>query len=230
MSETTNGTPASAGSITLIAKWSKERITLSCLTPETTIGAVKDMIKERTGVLPKRQKLIGLNLASKGTLTDQNVLSELKVKKPKGKTNGLADAASIVHEFILMGTPEEQIFVDPIHKDDLPDVVDDFDLDFNAGSDQWLQHVANGENLKKFTDSTQIHIMNEPRPGKPLLVLDLDHTLLDFSSKVLQRDAAASRASIANAMKRYVRERGKGNYHCWCPSNKTATDPTWTSS
>lgn len=32
--------------------------------------------------------------------------------------------------------------------------------------------------------------MNPPREGKPLLVLDLDHTLLDFSSKSLQRDVS----------------------------------------
>lgn len=38
--------------------------------------------------------------------------------------------------------------------------------------------------------------MNEPRPKKPLLVLDLDHTLLDFSSKKLI--AAAPNASTAS--------------------------------
>ena len=31
---------------------------------------------------------------------------------------------------------EEKIFVDPSDRDDLPDVVDDFDLDFNAGSSE----------------------------------------------------------------------------------------------
>mmetsp|Transcript_8000 Transcript_8000/g.18541 ORF Transcript_8000/g.18541 Transcript_8000/m.18541 type:complete len:215 (+) Transcript_8000:639-1283(+) len=41
--------------------------------------------------------------------------------------------------------------------------------------------------------------MNEPREGKPLLVLDLDHTLLDFSSKKLQRD---TREVAAESMKR----------------------------
>jgi hypothetical protein len=35
--------------------------------------------------------------------------------------------------------------VDPKEKDDLPDVIDDFDLDFNAGSSEWLNHVANGK-------------------------------------------------------------------------------------
>jgi TFIIF-interacting CTD phosphatase-like protein len=46
--------------------------------------------------------------------------------------------------------------------------------------------------------------MNEPREGKPLLVLDLDHTLLDFSSRTLQRDNATHQvgAGMAAAMKR----------------------------
>jgi hypothetical protein len=69
---------------------------------------------------------------------------------------------------------------------------------------QWLQHVANGENLKKFTEATEVFVMNEPREGKPLLVLDLDHTLLDFSSRTLQRDNATHQvgAGMAAAMKR----------------------------
>lgn len=68
---------------------------------------------------------------------------------------------------------------------------------------QWVQHVANGENLRKFTESTIIHVMNEPREDKPLLVLDLDHTLLDFSSKRLQEATTHEiGASTAAAMKR----------------------------
>ena len=102
-----------------------------------------------------------------------------------------------------MGTPEEKIFVDPSDRDDLPDVIDDFELDFNAGSEEWLRHVANGENLKKFTEKTELHIMNPPREGFPLLVCDLDHCLLDFSSKAIQRDQTGDRTT-ANAMKRYV--------------------------
>jgi ubiquitin-like domain-containing CTD phosphatase 1 len=207
-----SSTAASSTSITLVAKWGKERIELASLTPETTIGAVKEMLQQRTGVLPKRQKLIGLTVknpassSASATFTDQVALSDLKVKK--GKTNkqppnGSAplnhnnNGSHVVHEFILMGTPEDQIFIDPSDKDDLPDVIDDFDLDFNAGSQEWLQHVANGENLKKFTEATIIHVMNEPRPGKPLLVLDLDHTLLDFSSRVLQRADAPTGAGAA---------------------------------
>ena len=54
-------------------------------------------------------------------------------------------------------------------------------------SHQWIRHKANEENLQKFTESTEIHVMNGPRKDYPFLVLDLDHTLLDFSSRILQR-------------------------------------------
>ena len=43
-----------------------------------------------------------------------------------------ADKVVVMHEgrVVQMGTPEEQIFVDPSERDDLPDVIDDFDLDY----------------------------------------------------------------------------------------------------
>jgi hypothetical protein len=121
--------------ITLVAKFGKERITLEDVTKETTIGQVKDLLSEQTGVLPKRQKLIGLTVNAGGSskvIGDNVVLADLKVKP--GKKSDPADG--IVHHFLMMGTPEENIFVDPSDKDDLPDVVDDFDLDFNAGSSE----------------------------------------------------------------------------------------------
>lgn len=46
--------------------------------------------------------------------------------------------------------------------------------------------------------------MNPPRPGRPLLVLDLDHTLLDFSKTLLQNSTheSAPGEGVAAAMKR----------------------------
>jgi hypothetical protein len=118
--------------VVLIAKWGKVRITLEQLTLETTIAQVKNLLFEKTGVLPKRQKLIGLAAKNGGSkVGDENLLGDLKVK---GKKSDQDDG--IVHQFILMGTAEADIFVDPADKDDLPDVVDDFDLDFNAGSSE----------------------------------------------------------------------------------------------
>ena len=77
---------AASSSITLIAKWGKERITLDQLDKSITIAAVKDRLAERTGVLQKRQKLIGLALKSGGSKVNDNVLiGDLKVKN--GRNN-----------------------------------------------------------------------------------------------------------------------------------------------
>lgn len=185
---------------TLIAKFGKERIQLDELSPHTTIQEVKLILEERTRVLIKRQKLVGLVAQEGGSKGVHDALPLMHLNKTKAKTS----ESVTTYQFILMGTPEERIFVDPDQLDELPDVIEDFDLDFNAGSEEWLRHVANGENLKKFTADTLIHIMNPPRQGKPLLVLDLDHTLLDFSSKSLQRDAASMQVGqgAAKTMKR----------------------------
>lgn len=126
----TNGQEVSAASqgITLVAKFGKERITLEDLPQITTIGEVKMMLSEQTNILPKRQKLIGLSANGGGKVTDDVLVKDLKNKNSKKSAGAM--------QFILMGTPEEHIFVDPHEKDDLPDVIDDFDLDFNAGSEE----------------------------------------------------------------------------------------------
>jgi ubiquitin-like domain-containing CTD phosphatase 1 len=177
-------------SISLSAKWGKERIEIFGLKPETKICAVKDILFDKTSVLPTRQKLIGLITNDKRRVTDDVSLSDLKVKPSNLITKG-DGTLEIKHSFILMGTPEEQIFVDPSAHNDLPEVVDDFDLDFNAGSDEWFAYVAKDANLQKFTEMTEIHVMNQPRPNKPLMVLDLDHTLLDFSRKKIEQASHA---------------------------------------
>ena len=51
-------------------------------------------------------------------------------------------------------------------------------------SEEWRRAVSNGENLRKFTESTTVNVINPPRDGKKLLVLDLDHALLDPGDKL----------------------------------------------
>ncbi|GMH97287.1 hypothetical protein TrST_g7480 [Triparma strigata] len=104
-------------------------------------------------------------------------------KAAGGATNVIT--CVVVLEFILMGTPESDIFIDPSDCPDLRDVVDDFGFDFNAGGEEWVRQITNSTNLKKYIKSTEIFMINPLRP-KPLLVLDLDHTLLDFSRKTLE--------------------------------------------
>jgi len=194
-------------SCALVAKFGKDRIVLTDLAPSTTILEVKSLLQIQTRVLPMRQKLIGLNLQtkmSKARVSDETALLELYPKPRKQTPASLSlPEGALYFECILMGTPEEAIFVDPAKRDDLPDVVDDFDLDFTAGSEQWERHVANKDKLKESICNTKIHVMNEPRPNYPLLVLDLDHTLLDFSSKDLRESLTQDHALLhAQIMKR----------------------------
>jgi ubiquitin-like domain-containing CTD phosphatase 1 len=123
-------TATNAVPCTLVAKWGKRRIVIPELTVQDTIGKVKQRLKDETGVLEKRQKLIGLAAVQGGAkaVNDDLVLGDLKIKTKSGGS----EAGPIVHEFILMGTAEKDIFVDPSERDDLPDVIDDFDLDFNV--------------------------------------------------------------------------------------------------
>ena len=94
---------AAKAATTMVAKYGKQKIELSDLpSTKTTIGHVKELLRKKTGILPMRQKLIGLKLATKGQeLTDSTFLSELKQAKRNNDGNMVQ-----VHQFILMGTPE----------------------------------------------------------------------------------------------------------------------------
>lgn len=131
--------------VSLVAKWAKERIVLDRLAGSTTIGQIKLMLMERTNVLPKRQKLVGLVPQQGGQIHDDTTVDQLRIKKQK-KT----------HQFIFMGTPEDKIFVDPSQRNDLPDVVDDFDLDFNAGSEE-VSHTLNYQKAERTKQSNRIY-------------------------------------------------------------------------
>lgn len=129
-----NTTEVTTMMVTMIAKYGKEKIELVDLpASSTSIGQVKELLRDRTGIMPRRQKMIGLKSKNGASVSDETMLSDLKAKK---SSDDASSAVAMVHQFILMGTPEEQIFVDPGEKSDLPDVLDDFNFDFNAGSEE----------------------------------------------------------------------------------------------
>ncbi|GAB5036580.1 had iiid h [Nannochloropsis oceanica] len=171
----------------LVAKWRGKEIDLGTLPGGCTIANIKILLEAKTRVLPERQKLIGLSVQGGKAAKDENTLEQLVLKGKRGPV-----------KFMLMGTPEAESFVDPSEKTGLPEVFDDFELDVTAISEEWRRSVQNSENLRKFTAKTQVHLINPPRQGKRLLVLDLDHTLLDFSSReeVIDRLSMAEAASI----------------------------------
>jgi hypothetical protein len=47
-----------------------------------------------------------------------------------------------------MGTPDDKLFVDPADRDDLPEVFDDFNLDYEVESKRWHRSRRNARKVK----------------------------------------------------------------------------------
>jgi ubiquitin-like domain-containing CTD phosphatase 1 len=164
------GSKGSDSGFSLIIKWSGQEILLEeeLVSERDSITHLKNVIYSKTRVLPERQKLLGLKIRGKPA-PDETLLSELKLK-PRTK-------------IMLMGSKEEDIaevakVLDP---QDLPEVVNDLDIPDEAdipiaNRDEFLAKI------EKRVKDYNITLINEPRPGKKLLVLDIDYTLFDHRS------------------------------------------------
>ncbi|KAJ3056896.1 hypothetical protein HK097_003056 [Rhizophlyctis rosea] len=150
--------------LTLTATWNGKKFVLQ--TPVgVTVGELKSRLADITGVKPERMKLMGF---VKGRLpADDIVLSSLNLKKD--------------HGFMMMGTVEEKIWKDPTPAD-LPDVFNDFDFDYQPDDTYLASDTTNRKKLRQTIEKTSIFLINELRPGKGMLVLDLDYTLFDCKS------------------------------------------------
>jgi len=83
---------------------------------------------------------------------------------------------------MLIGTPEgeEAKAVGPSQLDDGDDV-DYAAAETRRETERAVQSARNRRKLKEAADKLQLDIMRPPRPGKKLLVLDLDGCILDTS-------------------------------------------------
>lgn len=149
----------------IVIKWAGKEYPIEGLSCETSVLSLKELIYEKTNVLPARQKL--LNLKHKGKPpTDETLLVNLNLK------NGA--------KIMMMGSSEQAIKdVSEVIND--PSVINDFDEDIA----QQLSTEYREEYLNKVSNrvkSYEVKILNEPREGKKLLVLDIDYTLFDHKS------------------------------------------------
>eukprot|EP00475_Leptophrys_vorax_P004036 TRINITY_DN12387_c0_g1_i1.p1 TRINITY_DN12387_c0_g1~~TRINITY_DN12387_c0_g1_i1.p1 ORF type:complete len:442 (-),score=138.55 TRINITY_DN12387_c0_g1_i1:86-1372(-) len=160
----------------LQVKWNKNTYSLQVPTNSTILN-VKRMLYERTKVLPVRQKLVGLKLEkNKGIVSDDTVVGELNFKKEL--------------KFVMIGTPEEKIFVYEEEKDSSADLVNDLDYDYSSlavDSEQYFENLLAADpnilvKLEQVIATSEVALINPPRKGKKLLVLDLDYTLFDMKS------------------------------------------------
>ncbi|XP_054547057.1 ubiquitin-like domain-containing CTD phosphatase 1 isoform X2 [Talpa occidentalis] len=144
----------------IIVKWGGQEYSVTTLSEDDTILDLKQFLKTLTGVLPERQKLLGLKVKGKPAENDVK-LGALKLK-PNTK-------------IMMMGTREESLEDVLGPPPDNDDVVNDFDIE-----DEVVEVENREENLLKISRRVKeykVEILNPPREGKKLLVLDVDYTL-----------------------------------------------------
>jgi ubiquitin-like domain-containing CTD phosphatase 1 len=142
---------------------------------------LKGTLYSLTNVPPERQKILGL---VKGKLPpDQERIGDLKLVSGK--------------KFTLVGTPEGDEIKDPSRQlslnqhsasscltrtteiEFLPDILNDLDVDFYAdpaAAEAYKNDQRNIRKIKEMTQKLKLNIINPPRPGKCLLVLDIDYS------------------------------------------------------
>ncbi|KAM6471479.1 ubiquitin-like domain-containing CTD phosphatase 1 isoform 2-T3 [Liasis olivaceus] len=146
--------------VSLIIKWGGQEFLITTLSEEDTVLDLKQSLKGLTGVLPERQKLLGLKVKGKPAENDVK-LGSLKLK-PNTK-------------IMMMGTREESLEDVLGPPPDNEDVVNDFDIE-----EEVVEVENREENLLKISRRVKeykVEILNPPREGKKLLVLDVDYTL-----------------------------------------------------
>jgi len=149
----------------VVVQWKTNSYSL-VLPADTTMGFLKMQIAIHTNVKPAHQKLIH------------------KAIKPKhDDTLPLHSLFTTNDRLMLIGNPE----ADLLHSttaDDMSDVIDDLDDTATSMSDSELLRAdpEHKRKLEKYRASIEITFINPLRPGKRLLVLDLDFTLFDMKT------------------------------------------------
>ncbi|XP_075214018.1 ubiquitin-like domain-containing C-terminal domain phosphatase 1 [Lycorma delicatula] len=147
-------------------KWNGKEFELDNLSENDTVIMLKDAIYKQTGVRPERQKL--LNLKLKGKIPEDDMqLSSLSLR-PGFKV-------------MMMGSLEEDIADANKRPEDLPEIIDDFDIEDGEEVALECKDVYLAKIDKRIRDYN-IKMLSQPRPGKKLLVLDIDYTLFDHRS------------------------------------------------
>merc|ERR1712137_532194 len=151
--------------IDVLIKWNKNNYTVPCY-PYDNILDLKLKLEALTCVQVDKQKLM-VRFATKPDDVNDALISQIKL--PANKT------------IMMVGTPEDQLFQDLSHEEQERFGITN-DLVSDKGS---LPDRERPENLRKIElrkASFQPKIFNDPRPGKKLLVLDIDYTLFDHRS------------------------------------------------
>jgi len=151
--------------ISIMVKWAGKEYGIDEIEATDTVMDLKVKIMDKTGVRPERQKL--LNLKAKGkAATDDMKIGTLGLKAN--------------FKLMMMGSLEETIAETQSKPENLPEVVNDFDIDEEEVAIQ--DREFNLEKIEKRVREYEVKVVNPSRENKKLLVLDIDYTLFDHRS------------------------------------------------
>nr|SVE77148.1 EOG090X0A5K [Daphnia lumholtzi]SVE78380.1 EOG090X0A5K [Daphnia lumholtzi]SVE79009.1 EOG090X0A5K [Daphnia lumholtzi] len=150
--------------INFVVKWSAKEYVIN-VHKEGTVLCLKKAIEVETGVKVERQKL--LNLKFKGKPAEDAVkLSGLDLK--------------VGFKIMMMGSLEQDITTASTIPETVDEIINDLDMTEEEialeNREEYLSKIA------KRVENYEIKLLNEPRHGKKLLVLDIDYTLFDHRS------------------------------------------------
>lgn len=159
-------------SLAIIIKHAGLEFRIENLMQDHTIQYLKEQIEELTNVRSFRQKLFGIKTKLGNPLTDDVTLEETNF------TDGI--------KVMMMGSKETEIQnVEQASRVGLPPLEDDFDIYDDDEIDPDARIPKEPEYAAKIARRVKhykIKMLNEPRPDKKLLVLDIDYTLFDHRS------------------------------------------------
>lgn len=127
--------------LNLVVKWNSKEYDVGPLLGEETVGNLKDIIFHKTGVRPERQKLLNLKFKGRHTIKIKSMLKSqflknyvncllfLLGKMPENDCKVSDLQLKSGFKIMMMGSLEEAIADANKIPDDLPEVIDDFDIE-----------------------------------------------------------------------------------------------------
>ncbi len=133
-------------------KWNGNDYKVANLLESNSVNDLKNELYKLTNVMPERQKLLGLKTNSGQAAVNETLLIDLKYKAGT--------------KIMMMGTVEEKI--EDINKipENMPEVIDDFDIGKNAEEIDVQNREENLAKISKRVKEYKINILNDPRPNK----------------------------------------------------------------
>ena len=149
-------------SISVVVKWAGKEYSVENIDPGESVMDLKVKIMNQTGVRPERQKLLNLKVKGKAA-TDEMKIGSL----------GLKDNFKLM----MMGSLEETIIETQKKPENLPEVINDLDIEEDDVAVQ--DKEINLDKIAKRVRDYEVKVLNPSRENMKLLVLDIDYTLFD---------------------------------------------------